>query len=68
VAYVSIGSAAAGTYRQLADQLHWAGYVFVAIIAGFLIIAYIVKRLLKRAEERHMKQSDESDATSLDGH
>ena len=68
VAYVSIGSAAAGTYRQLADQLHWAGYVFVAIIAGFLIIAYIVKRLLKRAEERHMKQPDESDATSLDGH
>lgn len=66
VAYVSVGSAAAGTYRQLADQLHYAGYIFVAIIAAFLIVAYVVKRLLKRAEERHMKQPGDSDANTVD--
>lgn len=66
VAYVSVGSAAAGTYRQLADQLHYAGYIFVGIIAGFLLIAYIVKRLLKRAEERHMKRPSDGDASTAD--
>lgn len=66
IAYVSVGSAAAGTYRQLADQLHYAGYIFVGIIAGFLLIAYIVKRLLKRAEERHMKRPGDGDATTVE--
>lgn len=60
-AYVSVGSAAAGTYRQLADQLHYAGYIFVAIIAAFLVVAYLVKRLLKRSQERHMNRPGDGD-------
>ncbi|GGE87344.1 DedA family protein [Mycetocola zhadangensis] len=66
VAYVSVGSAAAGTYRQLADQLHYAGYIFVGIIAGFLLIAYVVKLVLKRSQERHMNHPDESDTNAAD--
>ena len=27
--YITVGSLAAGTYRELADQLHYAGYIFV---------------------------------------
>ena len=53
-AYVSVGSAAAGSYRQLSAQLHWAGYIFVAIIVVFLLIVLVVKKLLARSEERHM--------------
>jgi membrane-associated protein len=66
VAYVSVGSAAAGTYRQLADQLHYAGYIFVGIIAAFLVIAYVVKRLLKRSQERHMNRPGDGDAHTID--
>ena len=66
IAYVSVGSAAAGTYRQLADQLHYAGFIFVGIIAVFLVIAYIVKLVLKRTEERHMKRPGDGDANTID--
>jgi membrane protein DedA with SNARE-associated domain len=56
VAYVSVGWLAAGSYRQLASQLHYAGYLFAAIIAVFLVIALVVRKLIARAEERHMQR------------
>lgn len=55
IAYVGVGAAAAGTYRELADRLHYAGYLFVAIIAVFLLLAYIAKRVISRGEARHMR-------------
>ncbi|WP_165064402.1 DedA family protein [Marisediminicola senii] len=55
-AYVSVGTAAAGTYRELSDQLHGAGYVFVGIIVGFALIVLATKKLLHRVEARHMRE------------
>lgn len=66
ITYVSVGSAAAGTYRELADQLHYAGYLFVGIIAGFLLLIFVGKKLLHRSQERHMKRVSEGDATKID--
>jgi membrane protein DedA with SNARE-associated domain len=57
LAYISVGSAAAGTYRELADQLHYAGYLFVGVIAAFLVVAVLAKRIIGRAEARHMRRS-----------
>lgn len=54
VAYVTVGSLAAGSYRELAASLHGAGYLFVAIIAAFLLLVLLVKKLLERSESRHM--------------
>ncbi|NQX13669.1 DedA family protein [Microbacteriaceae bacterium VKM Ac-2855] len=53
-AYVSVGTLAAGSYRELSDQLHYAGYIFVGIIAVFALGVLLVKWLLHRAEARHM--------------
>jgi len=53
-AYVSVGAAAAGSFRELSDSLHGAAYVFVGIIAAFLVAIVIVKKLLERLEARHM--------------
>ncbi len=53
-AYVGVGSAAAEGYRELSDRLHGAGYLFVAVIVVFLILAWLGKRLLLRLEARHM--------------
>jgi len=53
-AYVSVGSAAAGSYRELSDQLHWAGYVFVGIVAVFVVLVFVVKKVLQHLEERYM--------------
>ncbi len=47
--YVSVGVFAAGTFRQLLDTVHFAGYLFVAIILVFLLLTYLVKRVLQRA-------------------
>lgn len=57
--YVSISAAAAGTYRELADRAHWAGYVFVGIIVVFLLGVIITKKVLAHNERAHL-QVDET--------
>lgn len=54
-AYVSVGWLAAGSYRELSTQLHSAGYLFAGIIAVFLVIVLLVKKVITRAEARHMQ-------------
>ncbi|WP_431800773.1 DedA family protein [Microbacterium sp. bgisy203] len=61
-AYVGVGAAAAGTYRELSDRLHSAGYIFVAIIAVFLGLALLAKKLIGRSEARHMHGADDAAA------
>ena len=66
LAYVSVGAFAAGTFRELLDRLHYAGYIFVAIIAVFAIGTLVVKKLLERSEERHMDRPGDGDANTID--
>jgi len=49
LAYVSVGTFAAGTFRELLDRLHFAGYIFAGIIAVFVIVVWLIKRRLERA-------------------
>jgi membrane protein DedA with SNARE-associated domain len=63
-AYVSVGAFAAGSFRDLLDRLHYAGYIFVGIIAVFLVVAFIVKKLLERSEKRHMATPGDGDANT----
>jgi membrane-associated protein len=55
-AYVSVGSAAAGGYRELSEELHWAGYLFVGVIVLFLVVVWAAKKVLLRLEARHMAE------------
>lgn len=64
VAYASVGWAAAGTYRELAGRLHWAGYLFVGIIVVFLLLVVGVKKLLERSQKRHMDLPGDGDANT----
>lgn len=57
-AYVSVGSAAAGSYRELSDQLHYAAYIFVGIIVAFVLAIFVVKKILSARESRHMEDRD----------
>ena len=65
-AYVSVGTFAAGSFRDLLDRLHYAGYIFVAIIAVFIVVVFIVKKLLERSEARHMDKAGDGDANTVD--
>ena len=56
-AYVSVGAFAAGSYRELSKELHGAGYIFVAVIAAFVVAVFVVKKLVGRAESRHMQET-----------
>jgi membrane-associated protein len=67
VAYVSVGWAAAGSYRRLSSQLHFAGYVFVAIIVVFLLLVVLVKKLIGRREARHMEQAENEETPDRRG-
>lgn len=67
VLYVSVAAAAAGTYRELADQLHYAGYLFVGVIVLFLVLIYLGKRLIVVREARHMDRHPEPPKHSTDG-
>lgn len=63
-AYVTVTSLAAGSFRELVNQVHFAGYVFVGAIVLFLLLAFVGKKLLNRWESRHMHPADEGeDAT-----
>lgn len=68
-AYVGITSLAAGSFRELVDQVHFAGYIFVGVIIAFLLLIYIGKRLLTRGESRHMRvavdDADEDTASDV---
>jgi len=57
--YISVAAVAAGTYRQLADQLHYAGYIFVGIIVVFLILVFVSKKIIERAERKHLDHGHE---------
>ncbi|WP_431277226.1 DedA family protein [Leifsonia poae] len=59
-AYVSVGSLAAGSYRELSRELHGAGYIFVGIIAVFIVLAFIVKKVLQKREAKHMEAATRS--------
>jgi membrane-associated protein len=56
LAYVSVGAAAAEGYRSVSDRLHFAGYIFVGVIAAFGLLVVLVKRWLKRREARFMER------------
>ena len=62
-AYVSITSLAAGSFRELVDRVHYAGYIFVGVIVVFLVLVYLVKKLIARGENRHMRAGDEGENT-----
>lgn len=54
--YITVASAAAGGYRELADQLHYAGYIFVAIMIGFFLLVFGAKKIIHRLEKRHFDE------------
>ena len=58
IAYVTVGALAAGSFRELLDRLHSAGYIFVAIVAAFAVLAIVAKKLLQRSQKRHMEHRD----------
>lgn len=62
-AYITVASLAAGTYRELSATAHYAGYIFVGVIVLFLIAAFAGKKLIERAERRHM-HDDEGETPS----
>jgi membrane-associated protein len=65
-AYVTFGSVAAVSYRELANTLHFAGYLFVGAIVLFVIAVVVVKKLLERSAARHWDRPGDGDATTLD--
>lgn len=65
-AYVTFGSVAAVSYRELASSLHFAGYLFVGAIVLFVVAVFVVKKLLERSEARHWERPGDGDAMTLD--
>ena len=66
VAYVSVAAAAAEGYRELSDSLHSAAYVFVGVIVGFLVLVYILKRVIAWREARHLVVEEGTDADRVE--
>lgn len=58
-AYIGVSSLLAGSYVEVAGQVRYAGYVFVAAIVVFLLLVLLVKKLISRSEERHMRESEQ---------
>jgi membrane-associated protein len=52
--YISVAAVAAGTYRELSETIHFAGYIFVGVIVVFLVLVFIAKKVIERAERKHL--------------
>ncbi|GEB46550.1 membrane protein [Microbacterium testaceum] len=52
--YVTVAASAAGTYRELSDRIHYAGYVFVGILVVFFVLVFVGKKIIERMERRHL--------------
>jgi membrane-associated protein len=48
--YVSVGQAAGSSYRALAQDLHFAGWLVLGGVVVFFLIAWLGKKLLHRLE------------------
>jgi membrane-associated protein len=48
--YVSVGQAAGASYKALAQELHFAGWLVLGGVVVFLLIAWLGKKLLHRLE------------------
>lgn len=64
--YVSVAAVAAGTYRDLADSLHFAGYIFVGVIVLFLALIWAGKKVIERAERKHLDQDEEPSGAGME--
>ena len=64
--YVSVAAVAAGTYRDLADSLHFAGYIFVGVIVLFLALIWAGKKMIERAERKHLDQDEEPSGAGME--
>ena len=65
-AYVTVGSAAAQGYRNIADQLDFAALIFVGVIAGFWLLVFAVKKLLDRYVGRLTDRPGDDDPSPRD--
>jgi membrane protein DedA with SNARE-associated domain len=59
--YVTFGSVAAGGYRELATQLHGAGYIFAGVVIVFVVAVFVGKKLIERREARHWDHPGDGD-------
>jgi membrane-associated protein len=55
---ISVSAAAAGTYRELADQIHYAGYIFVGVILLFILVVFVGKKVIEKLEHRHLHEEE----------
>ena len=51
-AYVTVGRTAALSFDALSSSLHFAGYIFVGVIALFIVIMTLVKKALEKYAHR----------------
>ncbi|MEP6844269.1 MAG: DedA family protein [Pseudolysinimonas sp.] len=63
VAYVTVGALAAGGYRDVSAQLHWAGYLFGGVVLLFFVAVLLIRRAIERREARHWAAEHADDPT-----
>jgi membrane protein DedA with SNARE-associated domain len=62
--YVTFGTLAAGSVRQLAGQIHFIGYLFVGAVVVFLVAVIVIRKLVERHQARHWDDDDDVPAAA----
>ncbi len=65
--YVTFGSVAALSYREVASSLRFAAYLFVGAIVVFVVAVFVVKKLIERSEARHWNRPGDGDTNTTEG-
>lgn len=59
--YVGLAAGAAGSFTELSQRVHYAGYLFVGLITAVLVILLVAKKVIARREARHMTDEPTSE-------
>lgn len=50
--YIGVAATAAGSFRRLAEHAEYGGVTFVGVIVAFLLVVFVVRAALRKAEAR----------------
>jgi membrane-associated protein len=64
--YVSVGSGAAETYRELQSRIDWAGWVFIGFFVIFFLAFWVAKHFLWRYAQKESALDETADAPTAE--
>lgn len=66
VAYVTLAAVLRDRYAEFSERFDWAGWVFIAIIIGFIFVMWVIKKRIAHSQSKFMDAPGDGNANTID--